>query len=101
MFPFKASKEDSMIAKQISDQTIFPLHHDKMFYFVREGFQETVISEGFCGSLEFTAEMLNGEVKLDGQRLFLMKIGDKISLSHDPKYDLHCLSLKQSSSNIL
>jgi hypothetical protein len=51
-----------------------------MYYFVREGFQETIISEGYCNKLEFTAEMLGGEVKLDGQRLLSMGIGDKIVL---------------------
>ena len=38
MFPYKASDDDAVIAKEISDQTIFPKHHDKMYYFVREGF---------------------------------------------------------------
>ena len=66
MFPYAASKDDQRIARKLSDQTIFPFDHEKMYYFVREGFQETVISEGFCKTLEFTAEMLHGEVKLDG-----------------------------------
>lgn len=62
-----------------------------MYYFVREGFQETIISEGFCNDLEFTAEMLHGEVKLDGQKLLGMGIGDKIKLSMRPEYSLRCI----------
>lgn len=66
MYPFKSSDIDKKIAKEISDHTIFPYDHNQMYYFVREGFQETIISEGFCNQLEFTGEMLGGEVKLDG-----------------------------------
>lgn len=66
MFPYKASNDDEIIAKEISDQTIFARDDHQMYYFVREGYQETIISEGFCKNLEFTSEMLNGEVKLDG-----------------------------------
>lgn len=91
MFPFQASENDIKIAKEISDKTIFPVHNEKMYYYVREGFQETVVSEGFCNNLEFTAEMLGGEVKLDGQRLLPMGIGDKIKLNTRPKYDLRCM----------
>ena len=83
-----------MIAKEISDQTIFPQTHNQMYYFVREGYQETIISEGFCQNLEFTSEMLNGEVKLDGQRLLQMSIGDKIILKIAPEYNLNCMVLR-------
>lgn len=38
MLPLTASKSDMEIAKKINDQTIFSSHHDKMYYFVREGF---------------------------------------------------------------
>jgi hypothetical protein len=37
-----------------------------MFYYVREGFQETAISEGYCKELCITSESLKGEVKIDG-----------------------------------
>jgi hypothetical protein len=39
---------DYEIARKINKQTIFPSDSDKMYYYVREGFQETAISEGFC-----------------------------------------------------
>lgn len=35
---------DYQIAKKINDKTIFPPDSSEMFYFVREGFQETNIS---------------------------------------------------------
>ena len=39
---------DYDISKVLSDKTIFPEDKNLMYYFVREGFQETLISEGFC-----------------------------------------------------
>lgn len=39
---------DYQMAKSISDKTIFPADSNEMYYFVREGFQESNISEGFC-----------------------------------------------------
>ena len=39
---------DEKISDRISAKTIFPSESNEMFYFVREGFQETNISEGFC-----------------------------------------------------
>lgn len=57
---------DYTIAKRISKKTMFDADSDKMYYYVREGFQETAISEGFCKEVIFTSEMLGGEVKIDG-----------------------------------
>ena len=51
-----------------------------MYYFVREGFQETKISEGFCKELVLTNDMLRGIVNLDGQVNIPIEIGDKIIL---------------------
>lgn len=62
-----------------------------MYYFVREGFQETKISEGFCKELTFTGEMLHGEIKIDGLIRQPISIGDKFVLSVDPAYALRNL----------
>ena len=62
-----------------------------MYYFVREGFQETTISEGFCNELNFTSEMLNGEVKLDGHTTIALQMGDRYTCKMDPSYALNCL----------
>jgi hypothetical protein len=55
-----------------------------MFYYVREGFQETAISEGFCDSLIFTSEMLKGAIKIDGQENVPIGMGDRFKLSIEP-----------------
>lgn len=57
---------DYEIAKKINKKIIFSSSLDKMFYYVREGFQETAISEGFASDIVFTSEMLKGDVKIDG-----------------------------------
>ena len=64
-----------------------------MYYFVREGFQETKISEGFCKELILTNDMLRGIVNLDGQVNVPIDIGDKIFLQSDPEIALRCLKL--------
>lgn len=84
---------DYDISKVLSDKTIFPEDKNLMYYFVREGFQETFISEGFCQDLIITAETLEGEVKGDGCKILDIDIGDEICLSVDPKYALKCLKL--------
>ena len=66
---------------------------DKMYYFVREGFQETNISEGFAKELLVTSEMLNGMVKIDGHTTVPIGMGDQFSLKIDPKHHLRCLNL--------
>lgn len=57
---------DYKIAKAISRQNIFPVDHDQMYYYVREGFQESNISEGFTSKFILTNDMFNGHVRLDG-----------------------------------
>ena len=64
---FAETELDRLVAKRISDKTLFPVDRDEMYYFVREGFQETKISEGFCKHLILTNDMLKGEVTIDGQ----------------------------------
>ena len=77
---------DYEIAKKINDKTIFSSDSKQMFYYVREGFQETAISEGFCNEFIFTSEMLKGEIKIDGQQNIPIGIGDRFKLSIDPLY---------------
>lgn len=64
-----------------------------MYYFVREGFQETKISEGFCKHLVLTNDMLKGEVTIDGQVQVPIDIGDKVELKTHPDLALRCLRL--------
>ena len=90
---FATTELDRLVAKRISDKTLFPVDRDEMFYFVREGFQETKISEGFCQKLMITNDMLRGEVSIDGQVTIPIEIGDKIELKTHPDLALRCLRL--------
>ena len=68
---------DYQICTEINKKTIFTSSSEEMFYLVREGFQETAISEGFAKEIMFTSEMLRGEVKLDGQTTLDIGMGDR------------------------
>ena len=84
---------DYKISKTLSNRIIFPIDHDEIYYYVREGFQETAISEGFCKSFILTSEMMKGRVKIDGQTTIRMDMGDKFLLGLHPDYSLKCLRL--------
>lgn len=75
---------DYNISKYISKGTVFPGDREEMFYYVREGFQETIISEGFCKDLLFTSEMLSAEVKIDGHTSLHLQMGDRFKCTMDP-----------------
>jgi hypothetical protein len=51
-----------------------------MFFFVREGFSLTQMTEWFCKELTVTSEMLNGEIVLDGWSAHDLSLGDKLTL---------------------
>ena len=51
---------NDQLAKNLSDETIFPRTDNQMYFYVREGFSNTSMSEGFCKQLKITSEMLNG-----------------------------------------
>jgi len=62
-----------------------------MYYYVREGFQETAISEGFCKELTLTSEMLGGVLKIDGHTALTIGMGDRYHLETAPEHSLKCI----------
>lgn len=84
---------DYQMAKKLSEQTIFAADSRKLYYFVREGFQETNISEGFTKNFHLTNEMINGQARLDGRHIIPLGMGDSFSLSIDPRHHLKCMKL--------
>ena len=64
-----------------------------MYYFVREGFQDTNISEGFCHKMTLTSEMINGVMKMDGHTNMPIALGDQFVLTMNPKFNLKCMRL--------
>jgi len=82
---------DYAISKRLSNATHFQVDKPELYYFVREGFQETAISEGHCSELIFTSEMLSGEVKIDGHSVIPVNIGDRFKVTVDPQYTLKCM----------
>ena len=64
-----------------------------MYFYVREGFALSQVSEGFCTNLQVTSEMLNGEVIVDGYWRRDMGIGDSFELTTGPQFDLDTLTV--------
>jgi len=75
---------NSYLAQEISHETIFPQDDDRLYFFVREGFSNTRLSEGFVKKVKVTSEMLNGEVIIDGWLKHDLSIGDSFVVeAHD------------------
>ena len=79
------------IAVALSEQTVFPPSHKAMYYFVREpiqgkGFQQE--GQGFAQQMEFTSELIDGRVNIDGMKGFDVHLGDTFKVTLDPKYAL-------------
>ena len=87
----KPGIDDFRLARKINRQTAFSHDQEKLYYFVREGFQETNISEGFCHEIQLTSEMLNGRCRLDGIRHMELSMGDIVTIRNDPKNYLNCM----------
>ena len=68
---------------------------DKLYFFVREGFSKTTLSEGFVERCTITSEMLNGEVIVDGWLRFDLSIGDQFDLQVGEEYALTGIKIKQ------
>jgi len=65
-----------------------------MFFFVREGFSLSQLTEGFCESLKVTSEMIKGEVVVDGWNHTALGMGDLLTLDvMNPVHDLTMLNL--------
>jgi hypothetical protein len=77
---WQSGSKNETTARKLSEQTLFPRTDKKMFFFVREGFSLTQMTEGFCKELTVTSEMLNGEIILDGWSAHDLSLGDKFTL---------------------
>lgn len=64
------------LARNLSEETIFPRTDNRMYFYVREGFSMTRMSEGFCKHIKITSEMLNGQVVVDAWYHRDLSIGD-------------------------
>ena len=86
---------NSKLAEEISAETIFAADEDKLYFFVREGFSNTRLSEGFVEKVKVTSEMLNGEVIVDGWLKFDLSIGDSFEMETGADYALTGIKIKQ------
>ena len=82
------------LAKELSEETIFPRDDPRMYFCVREGFSMTQMSEGFCKHIKITSEMLNGQVVIDAWYHRDLSIGDQFTLSSSPEYMLRAMELE-------
>jgi hypothetical protein len=78
---WQSGRHNEQMARDLSKETLFAHDAQKLFFFVREGFSLTQMSEGFCTKLDVTSEMLNGEIILDGWDNHDISLGDKFVLS--------------------
>ena len=65
-----------------------------MYFFVREGFSLTQMSEGYCKEAKITSEMLNGQVVIDAWYSADLSIGDQYTLSVKPEFTLRAMELE-------
>lgn len=78
---YQSNERNEETADDLSAQTLFGHDEKRMFFFVREGFSLTQMTEGFCEDLQVTSEMINGEVIIDGWQQHNLSLGDKFSLT--------------------
>ena len=66
-----------------------------MFFYVREGFSLTQLTEGYCNKIDITSEMIKGEVVVDGWDHTALGMGDVLTLDiNDPKHDITMVDLE-------
>lgn len=85
---------NSILAQEISQESVFEQDDDRLYFFVREGFSNTRLSEGFVNNVKVTSEMLNGEVIIDGWLKFDLSIGDSFTIESDAKHALTGIKIK-------
>ena len=83
------------LAIEISRETEFPKDDNRLYFFVREGFSNTRLSEAFCNKVKVTSEMLNGEVIIDGWIKFDLSIGDSFEMETGDEFALTGIKMKQ------
>lgn len=79
---------------ELSDQTNFARDDKRMYFYVREGFSLTRMSEGFCKNMKITSEMLNGKIVIDAWYHRDLSIGDQFKLSSSQDYALRAMELE-------
>lgn len=82
------------LAHEISKETAFDKADNRLYFFVREGFSNTRLSEGFCEKLKITSEMLNGEVIIDGWMKFDLSIGESFEMETGDEFGLTGIKMK-------
>jgi len=87
------SHTNDELAAQLSNETLFPRDDKRMYFYVREGFSLTQMSESFCTSMKITSEMLNGKIVIDAWYHRDLSIGDEFTLSSSPDYTLRAMVL--------
>ena len=81
-------------AREMNDKTIFKQNDTRMYFYVREGFSNSKVSEGFCRDIKVTSEMLDGEAIVDGWFRINLSIGDVFSIQSDTRYNLNVMKLE-------
>lgn len=85
---------NEVLAAEITAETKFDPTRDELYFFVREGFSNTRLSEGFVQNVKVTSEMLNGEMIVDGWLKFDLSIGDSIMCEAHDDFALTGIKIK-------
>ena len=66
-----------------------------MYYYVREGVSSKDgfldHAQGYARRLDFTSELISGEITIDGQRVFDISLGDSFRVTSAPEHQLKCV----------
>ena len=91
----KQATEDNqfveILANQMSKETHFSPESKQMYYYVREAYTGTQLSEGLASSLRITSECSDGQICIDGQIKYDVAYGDICQIDNKPEYSLKCI----------
>ena len=79
------------VANQMSKDTQFSQESKRMYYYVREPYNNSQNSEGYARSLEVQSELLDGEICIDGLIKVEVNNGDKVVIENSPDFSLRSI----------
>ena len=88
------TRTNTKLAEEVSDETKFGRDDKRMYFYVREGFSLTRLSEGFCTNMKITSEMLDGHVVIDAWYHHDLSIGEQFTLNSHQDYTLRAMELE-------
>lgn len=84
------------LSNTVSSLAVFPPCHDKLYFYTREAYIQDPINyskhmEGYCSTIKFRSELMEGRVYADGNYTYDIGLGDTFTLDVKPEYRLKCI----------